>query len=114
MVVTKEIGLLTKYGEAVSVIISSGGTVTNPLTGEQTSTLPDSLPLSGYLGSYKSQDVDGTNIQANDGKLILPPTSPRVSEGLNVTVDGKKFNIINVKAVRKAGVDELQILQVRI
>jgi hypothetical protein len=107
--------LLNKNGEPVVIQSPSQGGGIDPITGDP---LPPvvgtTINTMGYLGKYQSQEIDGTNIQTNDGKLIIAATSPRVLEGWNATVDNRTYRIIKVNPVRKAGKDIILILQVRI
>lgn len=106
--------LLNKNGEPVVIQSPSQGGGIDPITGDETPSVPGAaIDTMGYLGGYTSQDIDGTTIRANDGRLILAATTPRVQEGWSATVDSVKYSIVSVKAVRKAGRDIIQILQVR-
>jgi hypothetical protein len=107
--------LLDTNGEAVVIQSPNQSGGIDPITGDPLPPLAGTtINAMGYLGKYQSQEIDGTNIQTNDGKLIVAATNPRVLEGWNATVDNRTYRIIKVNPVRKAGKDIILILQVRI
>lgn len=107
--------LLQTNGESVTVQSPQVAGGVDPITGDPVTPVAGTTIQSvGYLGRYMSKDIDGTAIQANDGRLIMAATTPRISEGWNVTVDSKTYRIIKVNPIRKAGQDIILIMQVRI
>ena len=107
--------LLDANGEAVKIESPSQAGGIDPLTGDPLPPVAGTtIDTMGYLGKYTSQEIDGTNIQVNDGKLIVAATSPRVLEGWSATVDNRTYRIIKVNPVRKSAKDIILILQVRI
>ena len=105
--------LLAKNGEPVT--ISFPGTEGyDPITGAPVTPIPgQQITANGYPGKYISNDIDGTNIRANDIRLILELIATRPVKGCKATVDGLTYRVMDIQAIRKAGADVLYVCQLR-
>lgn len=105
--------LLAKNGEPVTIIFP-GTAGYDPITGAPVTPTPGAqIVANGYPGKYISNDIDGTNIRANDIRLLLELISTRPEKGCSATVDGVTYRIMDVQAIRKAGEDVVYICQLR-
>jgi hypothetical protein len=105
--------LLVQYGEPVTVT-KPGIAAFDPITGDPIlGTAGTDYPASGYPSKYKSADVDGTNIQQNDIRLVLHVIDQRPERGWVVSVDQTVYRIMDVQAIRKSANDVLYICQLR-
>ena len=105
--------LLTKFGELVS-LTKPGVPSFDPVTGETiTGTAGITYAGKGYAGRYVTTDVDGTNIQQSDIRLVLELLPERPDRGWMAAVDGKAYRVMDVRAIRKAGEDVITICQLR-
>lgn len=111
------VALLRKYGEALTVYDAPPAVSDDefdPVTGEPiASQLPEGVAAFGYLGRYTARDVDGTNIRKDDGRLVLQVLATRPTVGQYVIIDSITWRFMDVQTVRKSGVDQIYICQVR-
>jgi hypothetical protein len=107
--------LLKANGEPVTLTDGEAAVIEfDPITGDEiTPDAPISITAFGYPSRYNSDETDGTNIRSGDIRLILEITDPRPQVGWTATVDGITYRIMDVKAIRKAGKDKLNICQIR-
>lgn len=106
--------LLAKNGEPVVVSYALATPAYDPITGEpQAPSASVTATANGYPSAYKSKDIDGDTIRANDVRLILELLDQRPAKGDHALVDGVKYRIMNVLTIRKAGSDILYICQLR-
>ena len=67
----------------------------------------------GYPESYSSAEIDGTNIQRGDIKLICSAGALRPVVGWLCLLDSKNYRVMNCNAFRKSGVDVIYYVQLR-
>ncbi|QWA09526.1 hypothetical protein GTU79_19490 [Sodalis ligni] len=103
--------LLTKYGKTMS-LERAGTSVIDPVTGDATTSPPQSLPVIGVVQDFNRLEVDGTLILASDKKVtITAATAPLIGDSLQ---DGTtKWRIINISDKTPADVTLCYQLQVR-
>ena len=105
--------LLTKFGEPVT-LTKPGTPSFDPVTGEPVvGSGGTAYTGKGYAGRYVTTDVDGTNIQQSDIRLVLELLPERPDRGWMAAVDGKAYRVMDVRAIRKAGEDVITICQLR-
>ena len=103
-------------------LISSKGTTLNisrevagdysPISGELSfSSSTWSVPA--LIQTYSRAEVDGTMIQQNDFKLLIPGTSPRPLSGDTFTIDGVTSWVVNVETLTKADLPVMFTVQCR-
>lgn len=87
------------------------GTNRDPVYGE-----PTRHPVTSFFSQFTSNEIDGTNILAEDIKLLLSPIGLPENFDSNdeIEIDGTRYSIINVMPVRPGGVDVLVPIQVRL
>lgn len=104
---------LRKVGEPV-VIEYPGTPGFDPITGEPILEVEgEAINAYGYPAGYAAQDVDGSVILGTDIRLTLELISPRPRVGCLALVDGTEYRVMNVRTVRKAGEDQVYVLQLR-
>jgi len=86
-------------------------------TGEVSYIAPANTPTEyegyGIRTFYKAYEIDGTNIQRGDVRLVLSTVFPEPAEGDKFVMDGETFNYVNHE-VKAPGTTELvYIVQVR-
>ena len=67
----------------------------------------------GYPESYSNDEIDGTNIQRGDIKLICSAGALRPGVGWLCLLDSKTYRVMNCNAFRKSGVDVIYYVQLR-
>ena len=67
----------------------------------------------GYPESYSNTEIDGTNIQRGDIKLICSAGGLRPVVGWSCLLDSKTYRVMNCNAFRKSGVDVIYYVQLR-
>lgn len=123
--------LLEKMGMAITLsrYETSGAWVKsyNPLesrnewkntgTGEIVLTAPAGNPVahSGYgiRTDYKTSEIDGTNIQKGDVKLVISTDFPVPTTGDRLTADSVVYNYVSHEEKSPAGIGLVYIVQVR-
>lgn len=107
--------MLNKFGEPVVITSPEQGGGYDPVTGTMLAADAGvTIEVKGYLGNYDKTEVDGANVLATDGKLLIPTTNPKVQVGWSAFVDNTSYRIVNVQVVRNEGRDIIQKLQVRL
>ena len=87
-------------------------TAFDPKTGKQ------NISASTYTGygaafNYNTKEIDGSNIQNGDIRLLLEsPTTPP-NNGDTATIDGNGYRIMNIKSVSPAGTVVVYQVQLR-
>jgi hypothetical protein len=105
--------LLAAKGEPVTITFLGGG-ATDPITGEaDTPAANVDYTANGYPSKYMQKDIDGTNIQAGDVRLILELLSVRPEVGCQATVDAETYRVMDVQPIRLSGSDVIYICQLR-
>jgi len=106
--------LLTQFGEAVTVEYPLATPAYDPITGEaQTPSSASTASGFGYPSAYRSGDIDGDIIRANDVRLILQVLDDRPVKGSHVTVNSVKYRVMETQFIRKTGSDVVYICQLR-
>ena len=67
----------------------------------------------GYPESYSNSDIDGTNIQRGDIKLICSAGGLRPVVGWSCLLDSKNYRVMNCEPIRESGVDVIYYVQLR-
>ena len=68
----------------------------------------------GIKENYSSREIDGTIIQQNDAKLIIPAKGlPVITTATKILISGTEQNIINVSIVDPGNVALLYEIQLR-
>ena len=67
----------------------------------------------GYPKNYSNSEIDGTNIQRGDIKLICSAGALRPVVGWLCLLDSKTYRVMNCNAFRKSGVDVIYYVQLR-
>lgn len=105
--------LLAAKGEPVTITFV-GDDATDPITGEPTTPSANvSYTGNGYPSQYMQKDIDGTNIQAGDVRLILELIDQRPEVGCLAQVDTQTYRVMDVNPVRLSGADVVYICQLR-
>ena len=105
--------LLARYGEAVTFMYKASEDI-DPATGQVTYGGWDvSVAGNGYVGRYKADDVDGTNVLNTDARLVVEKVEEVPQVGWDLVADGRTFRVMSVQKVRKAGTDIVYICQIR-
>jgi hypothetical protein len=107
--------LLRDLGKTYSLKKNATGAY-NTGTGQSTVTVTSS-DFTGKLIEYRNNDVDGTNIQRGDRRLLVSAASLAsgiVPENQDVvTGDGNDMNIISVQKIEEGGTVVIYLCQVR-
>ena len=67
----------------------------------------------GYPENYSNSEIDGTNIQRGDIKLICSAGALRPAVGWSCLLDSKTYRVMNCEPFRKSGVDVIYYVQLR-
>ena len=67
----------------------------------------------GYPENYSSKEIDGTNIQRGDIKLICSAGALRPVVGWSCLLDSKNYRVMNCEPIRESGVDVIYYVQLR-
>ena len=103
--------LIARLGEPVQFSYETGEAV-DVATGIFSPGTPVTLDTFGVPASYKSAEIDGTVIQSGDLRLTVQSTAhPQV--GWLCAVDGVSYRVQHVQKVRKSGVTQVYIAQLR-
>lgn len=108
--------LLDNFGQNVTVSVWSEGTY-NASTGTATPSYADKA-VRGVVLDFKRQEIDGTEIQVGDKKLIA---HTKDTSGVaytpdahaKVTIGGAVHEVVQVMPLTPAGTDVLYTLQLR-
>lgn len=103
--------LLTDKGQSLTFGRETSSGFNVPLGVNTTS----SSTYTGYGVStqYKRPEIDGTNIQIGDIKLILQKTTTVPILGDTVTIDSLIYRVMNVESVSPAGTVVIYKIQLR-
>jgi hypothetical protein len=105
--------LLAKYGEPVTVTFTDWAEY-DPITGAADgSTLTATLTAAAYPAAYQTKEIDGSNIQAGDVRLILGAIPSTPVMGCLVAMNGTTYRIMAVQQVRLSGANIVFICQIR-
>ena len=106
---------------ALRMISAKGGSVPftrsipggyNPATGDAFSS-ETTWYTPAVIDTYSRKEIDGSMIQQNDFKLLIPGVAPRPLSGDSVVVAGVTVWVVSVEAVAPAGVPILFTVQCR-
>lgn len=104
--------LLRDKGQAMTLNTNASGAY-DPETGAAVT--PANVACTGVILDYTAQEIDGTQIETRDRKIILSavglPAPP--DAGDTITVQGAIHAIIDVKPLEPAGLAVIYTLQVR-
>lgn len=67
----------------------------------------------GYPESYSNSEIDGTNIQRGDIKLICSACALRPVVGWLCLLDSVSYRVMNCEPIRESGVDVIYYVQLR-
>lgn len=67
----------------------------------------------GYPESYSNSEIDGTNIQRGDIKLICSAGELRPVVGWLCLLDSVNYRVMNCEPIRESGVDVIYYVQLR-
>ena len=67
----------------------------------------------GYPESYSNSEIDGSNIQRGDIKLICSAGALRPVTGWLCLLDSVSYRVMNCNVFRKSGVDVIYYVQLR-
>ena len=67
----------------------------------------------GYPESYSNSEIDGTNIQRGDIKLICSAGELRPVVGWLCLLDSVSYRVMNCEQIRESGVDVIYYVQLR-
>ena len=104
--------LLEVNGEPIQFSYTSGGTY-DPIVGGITGGTPVFIDGNGYPSGYSNTETNGTAIEAGDIRLICEKLSTRPVQGWQCLVDEQDYRVMDVKPIRKSGVDIIYICQLR-
>ena len=67
----------------------------------------------GYPESYSNTEIDGSNIQRGDIKLICSAGALRPAVGWSCLLDSVSYRVMNCEPIRESGVDVIYYVQLR-
>ncbi len=67
----------------------------------------------GYPESYSNSEIDGTNIQRGDIKLICSAGALRPVAGWSCLLDSKTYRVMNCEPIRESSIDVIYYVQLR-
>jgi hypothetical protein len=67
----------------------------------------------GYPESYSNSEIDGTNIQRGDIKLICSAGALRPVVGWLCLLDSVSYRVMSCDSIRESGVDVIYYVQLR-
>ena len=67
----------------------------------------------GYPENYSNSEIDGTNIQRGDIKLICSAGALRPVVGWLCHLDSANYRVMNCDPIRESGVDVIYYVQLR-
>lgn len=76
--------------------------VTVVVAGEETTTTPAPVKITGVRVNYKNQEIDGKLIITGDMGMVITAKVPDVSMGDRIVVDNKSWRVINASQVKPA------------
>jgi hypothetical protein len=110
---TTATNLLTSRGQTVS-FSRDNVTSFNPVTGEETKGTAVTYSGQGAVFGYASTEIDGTDIQRDDKRMILEAVSTAPVIGDTATIDSVEHRVVDVDQVSPAGTVVIYKLQLRV
>jgi hypothetical protein len=104
--------LLAVNGEPVQFSYKSGGSY-DPAAGGIIGEVTSFIDGNGYPSGYSNTETNGTAIEAGDIRLICEKLATRPAQGWQCLVDEQDYRVMDVKPIRKSGVDIIYICQLR-
>ena len=89
--------LLVKYGKAVVLIRSTGGSF-DPVAGVNVAGVDASVTTTGIIKPYPDSVIDGKRILSGDRELVLSNEHQPLADD-RVTIGGENWTIVNIKTV---------------
>lgn len=105
--------LLTSKGQTLS-FSRDNVTSFNPVTGEETTGAPVTYSGKGAVFGYGSSEINGTDIQRDDRRIILEAVTTAPEVGDSVTINTIVHRVVDVEQVNPAGTVVIYKLQVRV
>jgi hypothetical protein len=102
--------LINNFGGTATLIKVTNG-VYDPSTGEVTN-VPTESTITIVQSKFKTMEIDGTNIQTNDLKLLLKAGS-NVEIKDKIKINNVTYNVINVTPTQPGNIKTHYIVQVR-
>lgn len=103
--------LLTTYGQNLTFTRKTS-TGYNAATGVNTLTTSQ-FSAHGAAFEYNAAEIDGTNIQRGDLRLLLEWATTAPILGDTVTIDGLVYRVMNIQPTNPGGVVVMNELQLR-
>lgn len=104
-------GLLTDKGRQMTLLRRVPGTF-NPVTGVSAGGTLDSVTVTGVVGTFSRQQIDGTRVLMTDRRVTLTPSAaPLCSDALEI--DGVAHQIVSIIEVKPATTTLAYVVQAR-
>lgn len=105
--------LIKKYGIQATFESETSPTI-DPITGEETGTGATTQFSANVIKSnYNDFEIEGTEIQKSDTKLLMDALSGTPEQGMTVTVSGDSYRVISFKSIEPADTPVVYKVQVR-
>lgn len=106
--------LITKYGAAMTLRRTSGGTY-NPNAGSISGATTTDYPCRGVIQEYRAGEIDGMSVLFGDKKILVSASGLAIvpeSEDLLI-IGSNTYSVINNSPLSPGGVDVIYTVQVR-
>lgn len=107
------LGLLTKFGEAVSFTRTTEGAY-NPATGSTAAGSDLVFTGFGFPEDYSNRDIDNILVQQGDARLYVNALSTPPLPQDTVTLDSVVYRVMSVRKYSTNSVNVLYELQIRV
>lgn len=105
--------LLSELGQDMSLVRPGTGQSYDPVLGRASASADSSFSAKGVMLAYESSEIDGSNVQSGDRKVILQAVEqPKAADRLRVGLESS-WTIVSWKEVAPAGLALIYELQVR-
>lgn len=103
--------LIANFGKPMVINRSTSG-VFDPVTGTSIGTVDETIAVTGIVGAFSSEQIDGIRVLMTDKRVTLTSAiAPMVSDAL--TIDGVTHQIISIIESKPAGTTLAYVVQAR-
>lgn len=101
--------MIEQYGRQISLVEKvKTGTSYNPIISERL------YPIYVVQSEYKSSDIDGSLIQANDKRFLVYSETVIPKTDMQILDNEKKYSIVNVKETKPGNTNIFYEIQARL
>lgn len=103
--------LISDFGKPMTLKRSTPG-VFDPVTGTSIGTVDETIAVTGIVGAFSSEQIDGIRVLMTDKRVTLTSAiAPLVSDAL--VIDGVAHQIVTIIESKPAGTTLVYVVQAR-